>query len=93
MAYYVQLYAPRGRRKTFELRRDDRAYSVGDILHHQEISPTRGIYTGRNTASRVLTILRNFPGLESGYCIMSIQALRSSELPFSVERYDEPLGD
>lgn len=61
-------------RKTAELRKDDRNYQVGDILHLREYD--NGKYTGRCISVDVTHVLRNCEeyGLMSGYCILSIKA-------------------
>lgn len=64
-------------KKTFELRKDDRNYNVGDILVLREY--TNG-YTGNTIEVVVTHILRNCTkyGLADGYCILSIK--RHSDL-------------
>lgn len=61
--------------KTFELRRDDRGYNVGDVLLLQEWDQEKKAYTGREAEMRVTYILRskdNNP-IAAGYCIMAIR--------------------
>lgn len=56
--------------KRFELRKDDRAYEVGDHVMFKEWD---GDYTGRQTRWKTIHyILRNCPeyGLMDGYCIL-----------------------
>lgn len=60
-------------RKTFELRRDDRGFEVGDILQLREYDPETNAYTGRFVFKRVTTIVSKFPGLAEGYVIMGLQ--------------------
>jgi len=57
--------------KTFELRKDDRGFAVGDILLLREWEHE---YTGRQTQKVVKYILKNciFDGLMPGYVIMAI---------------------
>jgi len=64
--------------KTFELRKDDRDYEVGDYLRLREWDEE---YTGNFTTVRVLGILQNCPeyGLMDGYCIMSIEKVDAYE--------------
>lgn len=57
--------------KRFELRKDDRNVQVGDALKLMEWSPNGG-YSGDYLYVHVLFILRDFVGLESGYCVLSI---------------------
>ena len=64
-------------RKSFELRKDDRPFEVGDRLRLVEYDPKIG-YLNRYVNVEVTSILRNFPGLESGYCIMSVRYLKQT---------------
>lgn len=59
--------------KTFELRKDDRPYRVGDILLLNEIGEGNRP-TGRKIKKKIGYILRNCPeyGLFRGYCILSL---------------------
>jgi len=68
-------------RKTFEVRKNDRDFKVGDILTLVEgdlwgdyPEGKRWFPTGRKLSRRVTAILHggNF-GIENGYCIMAIQ--------------------
>ena len=58
--------------KTFELRKDDSDYEVGDILILEEWDEE---YTGRELTRTITYILRNCPqyGLSDGYCILGLQ--------------------
>lgn len=69
--------------KTFELRKDDRKYRVGDILHLREwepeegapIDPKLGRFTGREHKVRVTYKLAAVPmafGLLDGYVVLSV---------------------
>lgn len=60
-------------RKTVELRKDDRNYQVGDVLHLREYED--GKYTGRCVCVDVTNVLRDCEeyGLMPGYCILSIK--------------------
>jgi len=72
---HVQFFDPLERGiKNFELRRDDRAYRVGDILHLREYNPAFG-YTGSSCKRVVTYILRNedLPnGCPQGWCVMAL---------------------
>ena len=61
------------REKTFELRKDDSDYQVGDMLRLREWDG--GKYTGNITFKQITYILRDCPeyGLMPGYCILAIQ--------------------
>ncbi len=60
--------------KRYELRRDDRDFRVGDTLWLEEWNPKTKKYTGDYCVRTVLYIMRDFPGLKKGYCLMSIGA-------------------
>jgi hypothetical protein len=64
-------------RKTFELRRDDRGFAVGDRLELAEWDTETLSHTGRLILANVTHILRDFPGIEDGYCIMSLSSVVS----------------
>lgn len=59
--------------KTFEIRKNDRDYNVGDFLLLQEWGPAQEAYTGRDILMEVTYVLHGgqFPGLEKGYCAIS----------------------
>ena len=61
--------------KTFELRRDDSDYQVGDILTLREWDGNA--YTGRKITREITYILRDAPqyGLAEGFCILAIQPI------------------
>ncbi len=60
--------------KTFELCKDDRPFSIGDILVLQEWCPKANKYTGASHQVFVKHILRTSKfGLKNGYCILSIE--------------------
>ena len=65
--------------KTFELRKDDRGFSVGDVLILMEFDPYKngGRYTGRAISRLVMYKLdaASFVGIEKGYCIMGLGVL------------------
>lgn len=68
------------RKKTFEIRKDDRGYKVGDILFLREYTKgavyEHGVdYSGRIAIRTVSHILRDAPecGLAPGYCILSFE--------------------
>lgn len=58
--------------KTFDLRKDDRGYSVGDDVQFEEINPRLDERTGKVATRRITYILRDFAGLMPGYCILGI---------------------
>ncbi len=60
--------------KAFELRKDDRNYKKGDVLHLKEWDHIHNCYTGRELKCVVDYILREAEvfGLKPGFVIMSI---------------------
>jgi len=61
-------------RKNFELRKNDRGYKVGDILHMMEFKDGRN--TGRSVKRKIIYMLEDFTGLEDGFCILGIEPLK-----------------
>lgn len=61
------------REKTFELRKDDSDYQVGDMLRLCEFDGEK--YTGNVVMRQITYILRDCPqyGLQPGYCILAVQ--------------------
>lgn len=57
--------------KKFEVRKDDRAFEVGDILCLHEINC--GVLTGRTIKAEVTYVLRHPDYCKEGYCILSIK--------------------
>ena len=64
----------KNRTKTFELRKDDSDYNVGDILILKEWDKE---YTGNEIVREITFILRDARqyGLCEGFCILGIQPL------------------
>jgi hypothetical protein len=61
--------------KTFEARKDDRGFKVGDRLRLREYDPATGKYTSRELCVYVTHILRDPEfGVKNGWCIMSIRS-------------------
>lgn len=63
--------------KTFELRKDDRDYEIGDLIHFVNIDGEESILH-RDNQFKITYILRNVPeyGLQDGYAILSIYPVR-----------------
>ena len=60
--------------KTFEARKNDRDYKVGDVLILREWSPVNGKYTNRYVAATIIYMLMGGRwGIEPGYCVMGIR--------------------
>jgi len=77
--------------KTFEYRRDDRGFRIGDVLHLREWeplawdagSPTIGRYTGREMRRRVIYILN----ASKNFVVMSLESATSD--PARVQSSEE----
>lgn len=63
--------------KTFEVRKNDRNFKVGDILHLDEWCPSQAEYLGRSVARRV-TYITDF-GQREGCVIMGIEPVSSEQ--------------
>lgn len=60
--------------KTFELRKDDRNFEVGDILELNEYDPNSETFTGRYEHRRVTYKLDGGEfGLKKGFCVLGIK--------------------
>lgn len=61
--------------KTFEIRKYDRDYRVGDVLVLREYDPTKQQYTGESVHVQVTYILDERPFVPEGYVCMAIVPL------------------
>lgn len=68
-------------RKCFELRKNDRGYKVGDGLKMLEYKDGR--YTGRKIEADIVYIMKEYSGLEEGYCILGIEVKGSVRIGHS----------
>jgi len=70
------------REKTFEVRKNDRDFRVGDILHLREWFPVPGEWGSRNITCFVTYIMHGPRfGIEEGYCVMSIAMPANHQWP------------
>ena len=58
--------------KTFEIRRNDREFQVGDVLILKEWDNETKEYTGRSLACRVQYLVQGQYGLPADLCVMGI---------------------
>lgn len=58
--------------KTFEARRDDRGFEVGDRLMLREWDPETQAYTGASLGRYVTYILRGTEHVAPGFCILAL---------------------
>ncbi|MCP1226160.1 DUF3850 domain-containing protein [Sebaldella sp. S0638] len=63
------------KRKTFEVRKNDRAYEVGDLLQIQEYNRETKEYTGRELWTSITYILDDQEYLRDGYVILALEIL------------------
>ena len=63
--------------KTYEIRKDDRNYQVGDVLELCEYEEMK--YTGKKLYADILSVLRG-TNCKDGYCIMSINVRGMSKI-------------
>jgi len=68
--------------RTHELRKNDRSYEVGDILHLEEYDPDSGAYSGRTCYAEITSMTATHEpcavsaeGLHRDYCILSIRRI------------------
>ena len=63
--------------KTFEVRKNDRDFKIGDILLLNEYDPENNKYTGRQTGFTISYILNggNF-GIEKEFCVLGIKPIK-----------------
>lgn len=69
------------RRKTFELRKNDRDYQVGDLIRFIDIKQDNNgdcdIYIDEDDLYKITYVLKDVPqyGLDKDYCILGIKKL------------------
>lgn len=60
--------------KNFELRKNDRDFLIFDEVLLKEWSEEKG-YTGRIFHRRITGVLKDMPGLEDGYVILTLRKM------------------
>ena len=71
--YFSALFAGN---KTFEVRKNDRGFNIGDELLLKEFIPDQDVFTGRILHRRIDYILHGGQfGIEPDYCVMSISKI------------------
>ena len=66
--FFMDIY---DEKKTFEVRRNDRNFQIGDVLHLQEFIPPE-TYTGREIRADITYILDDERFCKEGYVVMGI---------------------
>lgn len=61
--------------KTFEIRKNDCDYQVGDLLILHEFDKKTDKYTGDWILTKIIYKIDNFVGIEQGYCVLGIKVL------------------
>ena len=60
--------------KTFEVRKNDRNYAVGDVLRLRDYDPNTETYSGDELRVHISYILHGGQfGIEDGYCVMGLR--------------------
>ena len=67
--YFADVYEGR---KTFEVRKDDRDYRVGDILIQREFDAALNAYTGRRAHARIGYKLDDPGHVLPGHCVLGL---------------------
>lgn len=70
-------------KKTFEVRKNDRPYNVGDLIALNEYNAEEQCYTGRSMLCYIDYILNDSGYCKEGYVVMSIK-------PCALRRYGQP---
>jgi len=65
--------------KTFEIRKADRDFAVGDVLYLREFDPESEAYTGRDIRVTVTYIISGGPFRVDGHVVMAFHALPPSQ--------------
>jgi hypothetical protein len=79
------------RRKTFEIRFDDRNYQEGHRLHLREFRPASKQYTGREMFFIITYVIRNFRGLTNGWVALGLEPCPPKRIYENRQTTSEPL--
>lgn len=61
--------------KTFEVRKNDRDFQVGDRVVLEEYVPLRRAYTGERVTVEITIILESINGIEDDYCVFGFKKI------------------
>ena len=59
--------------KTFEYRRNDRDFQVGDEVYLQEYDLQKNTFSGQEVRGNITYVLKDWKGLDADYCVFSLQ--------------------
>ncbi len=62
-------------KKSYELRENDRNFRAGDEVILEEYFAKTNEYSGRKLIAEVTFVLKDYPGIERGYCILSLKII------------------
>ncbi len=67
--------------KTFEIRKNDRKFEIGDILNLEEYDPNEQKYSGRSVYCEIVYMLNGKEefGISKDYCILGIKVISNKE--------------
>ncbi len=68
---------------TADVRKNDRDYHVGDTITLQCFNPRLKTYSGQETTVKVTGVIEKIPGLERGYCVLSLKLTAGSVSNFN----------
>lgn len=61
--------------KTFEVRKNDRDFEIGDYVYLQEYDKILDQYSGHEIKAVITYVLKSFDGLDDGFCVFSFRVL------------------
>jgi len=59
--------------KTFELRRNNRDFQVGDEVYLQEYDLTTNSFSGLEVRANITYVLKDWESLDKDYCVFSLK--------------------
>lgn len=72
--------------RTSDIRRNDRRYAVGDMMHLHEYDPVKGEYTGEKALVQITYVQTN----KSNPCAISREALHNDFVVLSIRLVEKP---
>lgn len=61
--------------KTFEIRRNDRDFQVGDEVYLQEYDLQKNTFSGQEVRGIITYVLKDWKGLDADYCVFSFEVV------------------